>query len=42
MTILRRSFGRLNAAPLAGVAVPAVLGAAYAQSKLNRIGASTS
>jgi branched-chain amino acid transport system substrate-binding protein len=42
MTITRRTFGRLSAAALAGVAAPAVLSGAYAQSKPIRIGASIS
>jgi branched-chain amino acid transport system substrate-binding protein len=42
MTISRRTFGRLSAGALAGVAAPAVLSGAYAQSKPIRIGASIS
>jgi branched-chain amino acid transport system substrate-binding protein len=42
MTITRRTFGRLSAGALAGVAAPAVLSGAYAQSKPIRIGASVS
>jgi branched-chain amino acid transport system substrate-binding protein len=42
MTITRRSFGRLSAGALAGVAAPAVLSGAHAQSKPIRIGASIS
>jgi branched-chain amino acid transport system substrate-binding protein len=42
MTITRRTFGRLGAGVLAGVAAPAVLSGAYAQSRPIRIGASVS
>jgi branched-chain amino acid transport system substrate-binding protein len=42
MTITRRTFGRLSAAAAMGVAAPAVLSGAYAQSKPIRIGASAS
>jgi branched-chain amino acid transport system substrate-binding protein len=42
MTITRRTFGRLSAGVLAGVAAPAVLSGAYAQGKPIRVGASVS
>src|SRR5262245_57275028 len=42
MTVTRRSFGRLSAGALVGVAAPAILSGAYAQSKPIRIGASIS
>jgi hypothetical protein len=42
MTITRRSFGRLSAGAVMGVAAPAVLSGAYAQGKPIRIGYSAS
>ena len=42
MTITRRTFGRLSAGALAGVAAPAVLSGAYAQSKPIRVGTTIS
>lgn len=42
MTITRRTFGRLSAGAVMGVAAPAVLSGAYAQSKPIRIGFSAS
>jgi branched-chain amino acid transport system substrate-binding protein len=42
MTITRRTFGRLSAGALAGVAAPAVWSGAYAQSKPIRIGTTIS
>jgi branched-chain amino acid transport system substrate-binding protein len=42
MTITRRTFGRLSAGALAGVAAPAVLSGAYAQGKPIRVGTSIS
>jgi branched-chain amino acid transport system substrate-binding protein len=42
MTITRRSFGRLSAGALMGVAAPAVLSGAYAEGKPIRIGYSAS
>ena len=42
MKITRRTFGRVSAGALMGVAAPAVLSGAYAQSKPIRVGASVS
>lgn len=42
MRITRRTFGRLGAGAVMGVAAPAVLSGAYAQSKPIRVGASVS
>lgn len=42
MTITRRTFARLGAGAMMGVAAPAVLGGAYAQGRPIRVGASAS